>query len=127
MNKEKPGYFFTYRHFRRDNGAATAACMVHAQDDGTLNMLVGFSFCNPKDMFSKEDGRDYASYRLLENPIFFRNAKGIATTLIKHLKSFSEEDIQEVIKELKMDDYCHSKKDKNGDLGDWFFDFVDGL
>ncbi len=125
MKKEKPGYFFTYRHFRRDSGAATAACMVHKQDDGTFNLLVGFSFCNPQDIFSKEDGRDYAGYRLLQKPIFFRNVKGIAPVLMKYLKDFVSGQEIDVAKELGIDEYDHRKKDS--DFGDWFFDFLKEL
>jgi len=129
MKKEKPGYFFTYRHFRRKNGAATAACMVHTQDDGTFNLLVGFSFCNPKDMFSREEGRGHAGWRLLHNrPIFFKNVKGIAPVLMNYLKNIinlTPKDRLDFVKEMGIEKYNHRNKD--GDFSSWFFDFLKAL
>jgi len=128
MKKEKPGYFFTYRHFRRDSGAATAACMVHTQDDGTFNLLVGFSFCNPKDIFSREEGRDHAADRLLKSPIFFKGVKGIAPVLMNYLKNIINltlKDRLDFVKEMGIEKYGHSKK--GGDFSSWFFDFLKSL
>lgn len=54
--------FVTYRHFRTDKGAVTAACRV---DPDTRKMTVGFSCCNPKDVFfHKFRGRKAASGRM---------------------------------------------------------------
>ena len=54
--------FLTYRHFRNDKGAVTAACKV---DPETKKMIVGFSCCNPKDVFfNKWKGRTAATGRM---------------------------------------------------------------
>jgi len=54
--------FVTYRHFRTDKGAVTAACLV---DPNTKTMAVGFSCCNPKDIFfNKWKGRTAATGRM---------------------------------------------------------------
>jgi len=123
--KGKPGYFATYRHFRRDSGAVTAACIVHPLGDGTFDIVAGFSFCNPDDHFSRPEGRKYATERLMKNPIIIKAAKGIAPALMEYLrKTNASMFVDELFKDFGIADYKHANKDKAGNFDNWFMQFV---
>lgn len=126
MKKEKPGYFVTYRHFKRDSGAATAACVVHPLGDGTFDIVAGFSFCNPFDPFSRKRGRECATERLMKSPIILKNVKGIAPALMIYLRNASQKFCDESFKELGIAEYehAHANENKAGNFDSWFFQFV---
>ena len=125
---KKPGYFTTYRHFRRDSGAATAACVVKALGNGTFDIVAGFSFCNPDDDFSRPKGRKYATERLMKNPIVIKAAKGIAPALMAHLRSVSDNLLlSQAFEEMGIADYEHAMDRKHGNFDMWFLEFVKEL
>lgn len=128
MKKEKPGYFITYRHFRRDSGAATAACVVHPLGDGVFDIVAGFSFCNPDDFFSRPEGRKRATERLMKNPIVLKGVKGIAPALMRHLRSIADTLLlSQAFEEIGIAEYEHANEDKSGSFDSWFLTFVADL
>ena len=127
MKKEKPGYFSTYRHFRRMSGSATAACVVKPLGDGTFDIVAGFSFCNPDDQFSRPEGRKYARERLMKNPIIIKAAKGIAAALMDYLRTVTEGLCDNWDEKLGVSDYQHEGKNKYPAFDSWFMQFVKEL
>ena len=122
---KKLGYFTTYRHFRRDSGAATAACVVRHLGMGVFDIVAGFSFCSPEDFFSRKAGRDYATERLMKNPIVLKNVRGVAPALMKHLRSISDNLLlSQAFEEMGIAEYKHAMDRKHGNFDMWFLEFV---
>lgn len=118
--KEKKG-FFTFRHFRRNPGSVTAFCVVHRNVDGSFDINVGFSFCNPSDQFSKREGRKQAMARFLKKPIRISDQKGISNSLMAYLRNHGAEIIKE------MEEGFHRTKKNFTSFSQWFPTFLNEL
>jgi hypothetical protein len=115
MTRKKP--FTTYRHFLRDEGGATAACIIFPEEN---KAVVGFSFCSPEEhQFSRSEGRKHAKKRLLENPIELDISDGIVKACIEFLKfgGWTSSDFR-----FKL--YKHQKVTR---ITPWIQGFVDAL
>jgi len=123
----KPSYFVTFRHFRRESGGATAACVVRPCGNKKLDLVIGFSFCSPEETnFSRKVGRSKALDRLVKHPIILEGVVGIAQPIITYLKIFT--DPYAAIHQLGVSVYDHVNDGVYcGNFIKWFPKFISEL
>ncbi len=79
----KFGYFFTTTAHSKRQGYITVALTRPSKEDADQTHLVSFSFCSPKDVFSKQKGRLIAEGRLNTGRSIELNVRGTVPAVVK--------------------------------------------
>lgn len=78
----KFGYFFTDTNTKRP-GYITVALTRPSKDETDQKHLVSFSFCSPRDVFSKKKGRTIAEGRLNTGRTIELEVRGTVPSVVK--------------------------------------------